>query len=69
MIIAVRDEGAEIDADGVRDYLAKTLSKWMLPDAVIFVHELPHTATGKIMKRTLRDEYADYLEKHNLDQS
>lgn len=69
LIIAVRDEGAEIDADGVRDYLAKTLSKWMLPDAVIFVDELPHTATGKIMKRTLRDEYADYLEKHGLDQS
>ncbi|MBU2531633.1 MAG: AMP-binding protein, partial [Alphaproteobacteria bacterium] len=69
LIIAVRDEGAVIDGEAVRAHLAKTLSKWMLPDAVIFVAELPHTATGKIMKRALRDQYAGYLKQHGLDEA
>lgn len=34
------------------------IAKWMLPDDVVFVTELPHTATGKLMKRALRDQYA-----------
>jgi fatty-acyl-CoA synthase len=31
-----------------------------LPDAIIFVDQLPHTATGKLSKKTLRDLYHDY---------
>jgi fatty-acyl-CoA synthase len=34
------------------------IAKWMLPDDVVFVPELPHTATGKLQKRTLRDTWA-----------
>jgi fatty-acyl-CoA synthase len=34
--------------------------KWQLPDDVVFVDELPHTATGKILKIKLRGEYKDY---------
>ena len=30
---------------------------WMLPDDVLVVDELPHTATGKIMKTRLRELY------------
>jgi len=67
LIIAVREEGAVVDADALREHLAHALSKWMLPDAVIFVDELPHTATGKVMKRELRDTYAGYLEENGLD--
>ena len=67
LVIAVREENVDVDADALRAHLAKTLTKWMLPDAIIFVDELPHTATGKIMKRALRDTYADYLEKQGLD--
>ena len=67
LVIAVREDSSDVDADALRTHLAKTLTKWMLPDAIIFVDELPHTATGKIMKRALRDTYADYLEKQGLD--
>ncbi len=67
IIVAVREEGASVDEEALREHLAKTLTKWMLPDAIVFVDELPHTATGKIMKRALRDDYADYLERHGLD--
>jgi len=34
------------------------IAKWMLPDDVVFVAELPHTATGKLQKRTLRESWA-----------
>ena len=41
-------------------HLAGSLAKWQLPDDVIFVDQLPHTATGKILKTKLRGEYKDY---------
>ena len=63
VLIVVREDGADVDEAAMRTALSRTLSAWMLPDAVVFVDELPHTATGKIMKRTLRDDYAGYLEQ------
>jgi len=38
------------------------IAKWMLPDDVVFVPELPHTATGKLQKRTLRDTWASHYQ-------
>jgi fatty-acyl-CoA synthase len=46
--------------DDVIDHLRGSLAKWQLPDDVIFVDELPHTATGKILKTKLRTEYKDH---------
>jgi fatty-acyl-CoA synthase len=37
------------------------VAKWWLPDAVVVVSELPHTATGKLLKTALRTKYRDYL--------
>ena len=36
------------------------ISKWWLPDDVLLVEELPHTATGKLSKLTLRQQYQNY---------
>ena len=36
------------------------MAKWWLPDAIEFVEELPHTATGKLSKKDLREQYRDY---------
>ena len=36
------------------------IAKWWLPDDVVFVEEIPHTATGKILKTALRETYRDY---------
>jgi len=47
--------------DDVIDHLRGSLAKWQLPDDVIFVDELPHTATGKILKTKLRTEYKDHI--------
>ena len=35
------------------------MASWQLPDDILFVPELPHTATGKISKLTLRKRLAD----------
>jgi acyl-CoA synthetase (AMP-forming)/AMP-acid ligase II len=43
----------------LRMLLGVQFPKWMLPEQVVFVDELPHTATGKIMKTQLREMFRD----------
>ena len=43
-------------------YLNGKIAKWWMPDDVVFVDEIPHTATGKIQKMTLRERFG----KHRL---
>ena len=42
------------------EHLTHHVAKWWLPDEIKFVDSLPHTATGKLLKRQLRDEYKSY---------
>ena len=42
-------------------YLGQHIAKWQLPDDVVFVDQIPLTATGKISKLTLRKTFADYV--------
>ena len=61
VLIVVAKAGRSIDtADVLRVYDGK-VPKWWLPDAVLVVDELPHTATGKLQKMVLRGRYRDYL--------
>ena len=60
LLLIVKKEGAELSAKDVVDYLSDKVAKWWLPDEVKFIDNLPHTATGKILKRALRDEYRNY---------
>ena len=53
--------GHELDTNSVLKMFEDKVAKWWLPDAVISVGELPHTATGKIQKTALRDLYGDYF--------
>jgi fatty-acyl-CoA synthase len=50
---------ATVTADELRDFLNETYPRWWLPDDVVFVDEIPKTATGKFDKKVLRDEYED----------
>jgi fatty-acyl-CoA synthase len=59
LLIAVRRPGAALRPEELRAWLADKLAKWQLPDEVLFVDELPHTATGKISKRELRARFAE----------
>jgi acyl-CoA synthetase (AMP-forming)/AMP-acid ligase II len=49
------------EAAALNVFLEKQFAKWQLPDAYIFVKELPHTSTGKLLKSALRDRYREYL--------
>lgn len=60
LLIAVKKNDARVDKEDVLAHLSKSLAKWQLPDDVVFVDELPHTATGKLLKIKLRDKYKDY---------
>jgi len=60
LLLIVREAGAELSKEDVRGYLKGKIAKWWMPDDVLFVDELPHTATGKLLKTKLREEYAGY---------
>ena len=60
LLIIVRAKGKTPSRDDILDYLKDHIAKWMLPDEVVFVDKLPHTATGKLLKTELRDRYRDY---------
>ncbi|HZO93608.1 MAG TPA: long-chain fatty acid--CoA ligase [Candidatus Baltobacteraceae bacterium] len=59
LLVAVRKPGSAVGRDDVLAFLDGKVAKWWLPDDVVFVDEMPHTATGKISKRTLRARYAN----------
>ena len=48
-------------------HLAARVPRWWLPDAVVFAGELPHTATGKVNKARLREQYQDWSTKRGSD--
>ncbi len=60
LLIVVPVKGASVAKEEILDYLTGEVARWMLPDDVVFVDELPHTATGKLLKAALRDQYKGY---------
>ena len=60
LLIIIRDAGSDIDKDGVMAFLDGKIAKWWMPDEVVFVDEIPHTATGKIQKMELRKQFKDF---------
>ena len=61
LLICVANENRTPDTKEVLSYLEDKLAKWWMPDDVVFVEEIPHTATGKIQKLTLREQFKDYV--------
>ena len=61
MLIARLEEGQSLTTADVNAFLSDKVAKWWLPDDVIFVDELPHTATGKLSKLTLRERFKDHV--------
>jgi acyl-CoA synthetase (AMP-forming)/AMP-acid ligase II len=58
ILIVVPKDGARPTKADVLDFLTGKIAKWWMPDDVLFVRDLPHTATGKISKKTLRERHA-----------
>jgi fatty-acyl-CoA synthase len=60
LLILVLKPGASVTRQDVLNYLEDKIAKWWMPDDVIFVAEIPHTATGKIQKIRLRERYGNH---------
>ena len=60
LLLVVRGEERDVTEKDIRDHLRGIVSSWWQPDAILFVDQLPHSATGKLSKKILRDLYRDY---------
>ncbi|MBO6634982.1 3-(methylthio)propionyl-CoA ligase [Parvibaculum sp.] len=60
LLIVVPKEGEKPTKEEILGYMEGKIAKWWMPDDVVFVEEIPHTATGKIQKLALRDQFKDY---------
>jgi len=60
LLIVVRRPDSRLDREALLGFLRRSVATWWLPDDVVFVPELPMTATGKIHKPTLRQQFRDF---------
>ena len=58
VIVLKKDQTAT--KEEILGFMQGKIAKWWMPDDVVFVNEIPHTATGKIQKMALRDQFKDY---------
>ena len=57
LLIIVRKPGTDPSRAELLEFMSTRVAKWWLPDDVTFVDELPHTATGKLQKTKLREQF------------
>ncbi|MCV3243698.1 fatty-acid--CoA ligase [Mesorhizobium sp. ZC-5] len=60
LLVVVRKPGKEPSKSEILGYMDGKVAKWWMPDDVAFVDEIPHTATGKIQKTKLREQFSGY---------
>jgi len=60
LLIVVKKAGSDVAGDAILDHIRPQVAKWWMPDDVAFVDEIPHSATGKILKTALREQFKDY---------
>jgi fatty-acyl-CoA synthase len=61
LLIVQPKPGRTPSKQSIVDFLSDKIAKWWMPDDVVFVDSLPHTATGKLLKTELRARYRGYL--------
>ena len=60
LLVIVLKKGEIATKDEIFGFMQGKIAKWWIPDDVVFVDEIPHTATGKIQKMVLRERFKDY---------
>jgi fatty-acyl-CoA synthase len=60
LLVVVLNEGKALEKDELLGLFKDKVATWWIPDDVVYVDELPHTATGKVKKIALREQFADY---------
>ena len=60
LLVVVLKKDQSASKDEILGFMQGKIAKWWMPDDVIFVDEIPHTATGKILKTALREQFKNY---------
>jgi fatty-acyl-CoA synthase len=60
LLVIVPKEGKVPAKDDLLGFMRGRIAKWWIPDDVVLVDEIPHTATGKIQKTALREMFREY---------
>ncbi len=60
LLIVQLKQGQQASREDILKFMEGKIAKWWMPDDVAFVEGIPHTATGKILKTALRDQFKAY---------
>ena len=63
LLLIHRKPDREPSKESILGFLSDKIAKWWMPDDVVFVDSLPHTATGKLLKIALRETYKNHFAK------
>jgi fatty-acyl-CoA synthase len=61
LLVVVLKEGQSATKEEILAFFKGKIASWWMPDDIVFVAAIPHTATGKIQKTTLREQFKDYV--------
>ena len=61
LLVIVPKKGQTASKDEIFKFMHGKIASWWMPDDVVFVDEIPHTATGKIQKTVLRERFKDFV--------
>jgi fatty-acyl-CoA synthase len=61
LLVIVLKKGEQASKEDLLGFMQGKIAKWWMPDDVVFVDEIPHTATGKIQKTALRERFKSYV--------
>jgi len=61
LLVVVLKQGQGATREEILGFMQGKIANWWMPDDVVFVPEIPHTATGKILKTALREQMKDYV--------
>ncbi|HAD48766.1 MAG TPA: long-chain fatty acid--CoA ligase, partial [Idiomarina sp.] len=67
LLLVVLNKGETLTKDAIKQFLDGKIARWWTPDDVVFVDELPHTGTGKLVKNELRKAYQNYLTENSTE--
>ena len=60
LLVVVKKKDAAVTREELLTFFEDKIAKWWMPDDVVFVDQLPHTATGKLLKTKMREDFKDY---------
>ncbi len=60
LLVVVKKPGTNPDKNELLKFLDGKVANWWIPEDCVFVEEIPHTATGKVSKKDLRDQFKEF---------